>query len=103
MPIILLVVISNNVLSFETYVVKPLALRLSGMDQIASCRLLVCDILKVWLANLQGVFEMFIYLHDCRLVTAPVAVIWCCVMLAKSKIMAKSRCIPENMVTTFRS
>lgn len=80
MPVIMSAVVSNEMFLFETYVVKPLALRLLGMDQTASCRFVSMEYLKVWLASLQGILEMFIYLHDCRLVTAPVTVIWCCVI-----------------------
>lgn len=55
-------------------------------------------------ANLQGVLQVLINLHDSSLVTTSIAVVGCCHRVNFiPKLGVLNRDIPEKMVTTFRS
>jgi hypothetical protein len=77
-----------------------------ALGQGSNCKLVLVNLsYRVNMgANLQGVLQVLINLHDSSLVTTSVAVVGCCTCVNfVAKLGVFNRNIPEKMVTTFRS
>lgn len=92
--------VTNN-----TYDEKPWVRQLLGTDQTAGYILLEQALCVRVCQDLQSVLQMLINLHDCCLIAASIAVIWCYQSQdhAYWHTHTLDLNIPEKIVTTFLS